>query len=140
MKHIPKAIFFVAVVFTVTQLLHLKNVYFPAPVMGDMQMEVIASTNDVVQGHVTGSKVRQCPPLGGSFVGYSRSHGGMWVEVPFEFINDIVLESSRPVGDNDFGVWQWDVDVLVDEVMLSLTHMCKSGRVVTDVGPFQVRN
>lgn len=50
-----------------------------------------------VRAHLSGIKVRACPPLAGSFVGWALTPDG-WREVGFEWVDDLSPDSPRPVG------------------------------------------
>ncbi len=94
-----------------------------------------------VRAHLSGLKVRACPPLEGSFVGWALTPDG-WREVGFEWVDDLSPDSPRPAGviRQQFGPARWSgVSRAATMVRVTVQHTCGGRRpFVTVIGPFPV--
>lgn len=104
-----------------------------APVTATMQMENIVRDGPVIEGRVSGRKIKDCAVVKDSFVGWQKV-AGVWYETDFSFVEDKTPNSTRPDGwgVQDFGIWRWS-GVLPDSVAVKMTlqHNCGGSLTVT---------
>lgn len=102
---------------------------------------VHAPVNGVVTATLGGHKIRGCPPVKGSFVGWERRHD-VWHEVGFEWVGDLSPDSSKPTSlfRQRFGLARWSgVSPAARALRVTLEHGCGDGPPrVTVVGPFDL--
>ena len=101
--------------------------------------EIIPISGDGFTAHVYGNKVRSCEYL--DTKGYAVTENGISVEVRFEYVDDDTPASTRPKGEQDFGIWRWHINGLqnASAVYAIVEHRC--GVIAptrTKIGPFEV--
>lgn len=111
----------------------------PDPVAENMSMSEITRTDDGwVTARITGTKLRNCQPIVNSESGYMQIDGPPWYEIRFRFLDDISPGSSKPVGDNDFGLWSWLDNGAATTLVMTISHICDGKLVLSTFGPFEV--
>lgn len=90
-----------------------------------------------VSAHVSGFKTRNCRPVHEG--GRARIDGRM-VDVRFTFLDDPTPGSSKPLGWQSFGVWDWEhpEGALPERVYLDMEHVCPNGVHVYSTWSFEV--
>lgn len=106
------------------------------PVVAFMKIEDVQRTDETITGRVIGRKIKNCPIVGNSFVGWQK-RAGIWEEVSgFEFLNDASPNSSKPssIANQSFGLWRWHgIAEDATAVRLTLLHNCGGDAVITKI-------
>lgn len=108
-----------------------------SPVASSLRASQWSYQDGWIQSRVVGKKGRDCQFVKGSEAGLALQDG-LWVEVPFAFLGDVSPGSSRPIGENDFGVWAWQVPEDTKSLLVTVRHECDGNIVSTSLGPFDV--
>jgi hypothetical protein len=87
--------------------------------------------------HVIGRKEEFCIYVPDSQVGWAFD--GIWREVPFKYLDDPTPNSTRPVGHQSFGIWQWKVREGDFQVKTTVKHDCNGHSILSTIGPFGIR-
>lgn len=111
------------------------------PVVSDIQYEQIDINNAHVKYSVVGVKNRNCKPV--DFSAFAVVDG-VYKEVKFHFENDASPNSQRPKGENDFGVWVFEIRkenflVYPQYASLFVVHDCGSFYNISTEIKFKVR-
>lgn len=114
-------------------------VQWVTPIVAFMQARDWQLTQTSTSAVVEGLKIHGTL-LKGSQIGFIRSKGGYWREVPFEFAEDTSPGNSKPSGFHSFGRWIWfhKPGIRPYETKITIQHD-SNGRVIeTSIGPFRV--
>ena len=109
------------------------------PVVAGMEAEYVEVRPDRVDARVTGIKLRGCSLVAGSAVGWYEGPTDVWNETPFEYIDDMHPESSRPSGlfRQNFGIWSWrKLPAHYQSLRTTVQHDCNGDVRTTISGTF----
>lgn len=122
-----------AIAGSVLSLAIINGVLAFAPVTIGMRFYKFEFSEGIATGHVIGRKIKDCTVVKDSFVGWQLV-GDVWLETPFDFIDDPSPNSTRPHAwqPQDFGLWQWrDVTEGATALKMSMQHDCGGALTVT---------
>lgn len=109
------------------------------PVTVFMKAIPIEKTATSYTAKVTGYKIRNCPIVANSFVGWFDAGSG-WHETAFDFPKDLTPNSSKPSGVDrqSFGLWRWVIPANAKRVRMTAQHDCNGEIRTSTFGPYSV--
>lgn len=127
---------------TVLALVSMNFIEDYLPVTALMRADPVELTETEYTARVSGYKIKGCPVVKDSFIGWQKSDAG-WFETGISFPDDPSPNSSNPASYEqlNFGLFKWHgLKIGSEKVRVTVMHNCGGKVVITTVGPFDIEN